>query len=345
MKSFTVSQKFVSAGWPMMPEHGDPVSGFFRLANIVDRHGKSICDLALATLVQSFPAAIRKSRAPRGLSGKAVHVKGVIACLNGARFMILEEVRAAVPDDHVARLYLAKPDWVMNMDSMIELIEIYEELSTPYQRLVDEIFRDDDMLKRFLSTPASMNGHHGYSGGLLDHTVDTAGIVGREVATGRTSCDFDTVMTGAILHDLGKTLEYETNTMPNGAQNVCLSTRGILVGHKLTGIDLITQAAARLRDLAATTGAAIPSLTADQLSALIHAVTACHAPEYTGLRSPITPEANLVATADRMSSDSQLYSTLAPVTTHGEPWGRPHWHVARKRNRPFFVRQSNGAAA
>ena len=202
------------------------------------------------------------------------------------------------------------------------------------------------MLKRFVSAPASMNGHHSYPGGLLDHAVDTAQIVARELATGRTSCDPDTAMIAAVLHDLGKTLEYETNTLSNGVKQVGLTTRGILVGHKLTGMDLITQAAARLRDLAATTaGGPVPVLTDDQMSALVHAVTASHAPEHTGLRSPITPEANLVAAADRMSADSHLYATLAPIAATAEPWGRAHWHIGRKRTRPYFVRQLSGEAA
>ena len=120
-----------SAGWPMMPEHGDPVSGFFRLVLTVDRHGKTISDLDLGTVVQSFPAAIKTHSAPRGLGGQAVFVEGTVACLNGARFILLKSVRAAVPEDHVARLYLAKPEWVTNMDSMIAFIDLYEDLSRP----------------------------------------------------------------------------------------------------------------------------------------------------------------------------------------------------------------------
>jgi 3'-5' exoribonuclease len=330
----------------MMPEHGDPVSGFFRLALTTHRAHKPVSDLALATFVQSFPAAIRTNIAPRGLDGQAVFVEGTIACINGARFILLKKVRSAVPEDHVARLYLTRPEWVPNKDSMIAFVEIYEELAAPYQRLVDEIFRDDEVLQRFVSAPASMNGHHSYPGGLLDHAVDTAQIVARELATGRTSCDPDTAVIAAVLHDLGKTLEYETNTLSNGVKHVGLTTRGILVGHKLTGMDLLTQAAARLRDLAASSaGGPVPVLTDDQMAALVHAVTASHAPEHTGLRSPITPEANLVAAADRMSADSHLYATLAPVALTAEPWGRAHWHIGRKRTRPYFVRQLSGEAA
>lgn len=86
-------------------------------------------------------------------------------------------------------------------------------------------------------------------------------------------------------------------------------------------------------------------LTDDQLAALIHAVTASHAPDYVGLRSSITPEANLVAAADRMSADKHLYATLAPAAADVQPWGRKHMHVGHKRNRPFFVRQIATSAA
>lgn len=233
------------------------------------------------------------------------------------------------------------------MDAMLGFIEIEEDLSTPYQRLVDENFRDDDTLRRFFAAPASMKGHHAYARGLLDHAVDTAQIVGREVAEGRKSCDFDTAMTAALLHDLGKTMEYDTSV--KGSDRLVPSTRGVLVGHKLTGMELITQAATRLHDLAAISNAKVPVLTDDQLAALIHALTACPAPDYVGLRSPITPEANLVAAADRMSADSHLYSTLAPEADAGAdsstPWGRSHSHLGRKRSRPYYVRQLGGAAA
>ena len=334
-----------AAVWPMMPDNREPVAGYYRLSRCFRRADTTQMHCDLSTWRQSMPATFVTQKDMGGFVNQRIFVEGTTVFHNGARIVMLHSIRRAKPSEHVSWLYLAKPEWVHNDNSMFALIEIYEALSTPYQRLFDEIFGDDDILGRYLSAQGSITGHHSYPGGLLDHSVDTARIVGQELASGLTSCDADTALTAALLHDLGKTLEYESTKVVNGIQTVILSTRGILIGHKLSGMDLITQAAARLRDMATKTTEAMPLLTDDQLAALVHAVTASPAPDYVGIRSPITPEANLVAAADRMSSDNHLYSMQAPTASSKKPWGHRHWHIGHKRNRPYFVRQIAGAAS
>lgn len=200
----------------MIPNAGDPVAGFFRMARCFRRADQPKVHCDLATWLQSLPATMFTHKTPDCFMNKPIFAEGIVNYYNGARFVLLGSIRGVNPSDHVSWLYLAKPEWIENNDSMIALIEIYETLSTPYQRLFDEIFADDDILRRFVSAPASMIGHHAYPGGLLDHAVDTARIVERELATEQTSCDADTAMTAALLHDLGKTLEYEPTKLSNG---------------------------------------------------------------------------------------------------------------------------------
>ncbi len=334
-----------AAVWPMMPDNREPVASFFRLSRCFPRTDLRRMHCDLSTWLQSVPATIVTQEAVDRFVNQPIFAEGTFDFYNGARIVMLRRIRRVKPSDHVSWLYLAKPEWVYNDDSMFAFIEIYEALSTPYQRLFDEIFRDDGILSRFLSAQGSLTGHHSYAGGLIDHSVDTARIVGQELASGRTSCDADTALMAALLHDLGKALEYESTTLANGVRAVALSTRGILIGHKLSGMDLIMQAAARLRDMATKSTEAVPLLTDDQLAALVHAVTASPAPDYVGIRSPITPEANLVSAADRMSSDTHLYAMQAPMASSRKPWGQRHGHIGHKRNRPYFVRQIAGAAS
>lgn len=67
---------------------------------------------------------------------------------------------------------------------------------------ITKVFWQSDVLQAFLAAPASLNYHHNYKGGLLEHSVETAEIAASLPL--RTQFDRDVLITAAILHDIGK---------------------------------------------------------------------------------------------------------------------------------------------
>jgi 3'-5' exoribonuclease len=97
--------------------------------------------------------------------------------------------------------------------------------------LGDEAFRAD--LRR---TPCTRSGHHAYLGGLLEHTVAVATLA-FETCILHPRLNSDLLLTAAILHDAGKTLEFQL-----GAE-IALSEAGALVGHVALGQQLVAERA------------------------------------------------------------------------------------------------------
>jgi 3'-5' exoribonuclease len=98
----------------------------------------------------------------------------------------------------------------------------------------------DDLLRRRLATlPATLEGHHAYAGGLLEHTVGVATIC-RETTQLHARLRSDLLLAGALLHDLGRTLEL--GPPPLFAPTV----EGRLLGHVQLGLRLVEERAQHL---------------------------------------------------------------------------------------------------
>ena len=130
------------------------------------------------------------------------------------------------------------------------------ELSHEGLALVVESFvRDADVRKALRSLPAAGgDGHHGYAGGLLEHTVGVATLC-RETAQLHPRLRHDIVLAGSLLHDVGRIREL------GPGPSFRPTDEGRLLGHVHLGLRMIEE---RARDLD-------PAVLAE----LLHAV-ACH---------------------------------------------------------------------
>ena len=116
-------------------------------------------------------------------------------------------------------------------------------------------FLDDAGIRARLRTlPATLDGHHGYGGGLLEHTVGVTTIC-RELAQLHPRLRADLLLAAALLHDVGRIVEL------GRPPTFRVSEEGRLLGHVHLGLRLIEE---RARDLD-------PAVLAE----LLHAV-ACH---------------------------------------------------------------------
>ena len=99
---------------------------------------------------------------------------------------------------------------------------------------VDRFLSDSDLRRLLRALPATQGGHHGYAGGLLEHTVGVATLC-RETAQLHPRLRADLLLAAAILHDVGRTLELVPG--PAFAQ----TAEGKLLGHVHLGLRLVEE--------------------------------------------------------------------------------------------------------
>jgi 3'-5' exoribonuclease len=130
------------------------------------------------------------------------------------------------------------------------------EIAHPGLKATAGRFVDDAGLRKLLRTlPATLDGHHSYAGGLLEHTVGVATIC-RETAQLHPRLRADLLLTAALLHDVGRTLELTQG--PAFRQ----TDEGRLLGHVHLGLRLVEERTAALE--------------AEVRAELLHAISAHH---------------------------------------------------------------------
>ncbi|MFZ2631020.1 MAG: HD domain-containing protein [Desulfosalsimonadaceae bacterium] len=168
----------------------------------------------------------------RAVKGDFVRVKGTAGEYRGALQLIVKSLEAVAPDAvDTADFIAATP---RNIDKMIaQLKDIAETVQTAYLKdLLNRFFDDVQWVEKFKKAPAAKMMHHAYIGGLLEHTLSLAVLVNR-VADHYSGIDRDLLMTGAILHDIGKIEEFEYAT------RIDYSDAGRLVNHIVIGLEMI----------------------------------------------------------------------------------------------------------
>jgi 3'-5' exoribonuclease len=158
------------------------------------------------------------------------------------------------------------------LDGFLEHLsrEVYD---ADLRRLLDSFLGDDAFRADFRRAPCTRSGHHAYLGGLIEHTV-AVGTLAFETCALHPRLNSDLLLSAAILHDVGKTLEFDL-----GAE-IALSEAGALVGHLTLGQQLVSERARRLE--------AFPE---GKLNALSHCILAHHGADGLPGRRFRSPEA------------------------------------------------------
>jgi 3'-5' exoribonuclease len=209
------------------------------------------------------------------------------------------------------------PDWVPNRDLLKRASLLFEQLDLRYQELLNNVLWDAEIFHGFCTGPSSMNGHHAEPCGNLRHTVEVGEAV-LKLLPQHPAADPQISLAAALLHDVGKALEYEPTR-----KWWRLTDLGKINGHKQLIGDRIAVAASRMR----------LSLPREHYASLRHAIGAATGVSFeSGYREPITPEARLLSIADRSSGSGDLYARQAPKEGN---WGRAHPHLGGRA--PYTV--------
>ncbi|EIP99828.1 putative domain HDIG-containing protein [Opitutaceae bacterium TAV1] len=169
-----------------------------------------------------------------------------------------------------------------------------DELWTEFSGFIDGIAHDElrmtvrgvfeEIGESFRYAPAAVAMHHAYRHGLLEHTIHMARAC-RALLPLYPEVDASLAMAGILLHDTGKTIEYQ------GTLATKRSRRGILQGHVVLGYALARKHGIKAR------------LDADRLERLEHIILSHQGePEWGAAVYAATPEAVFVSMIDNLDA-------------------------------------------
>jgi 3'-5' exoribonuclease len=224
--------------------------------------------------------------------GDAVRVLGRVERFGGKLQVQVRSLEAATEADPAELVPSLRRD-ADELDGFLEFLAA--EIAHPGLAAVVSAFLADGGLRAALRAlpAAGSDGHHGYAGGLLEHTVGVATLC-RETAQLHPRLRTDLLLAAALLHDLGRTRELERG--PAFRQ----SEEGRLLGHVHLGLQLIEAQAA--------------GLDSTVRAELLHAVATHHDRPATR-----TAEAAVLYHANQLDAQA----ATRPVGADGEPADRP----------------------
>lgn len=115
-----------------------------------------------------------------------------------------------------------------------ELENYIDKIKNPKIKDLIKLILKDKIYERYCESPAAVNYHHAFIGGLLEHVVEMLNI-SDSFRRWYSNANFDIVIAGIILHDIGKIYEIQMDGL-----SYTFSSRGRLIGHINIGIELVS---------------------------------------------------------------------------------------------------------
>ncbi len=232
-----------------------------------------------------------------------VCVDADVTVFMNANQLNVKRIRKADEGEYVAADYL--PVSSKDITAMYhELLELVSGVKNPYLRkLLDSYFVEDPAFaKAFQFHSAAKSVHHGFVGGLLEHTLSVAKMCSY-FAGAYPMLNRDLLLTAAMFHDIGKTREL--STFPENDY----TDDGQLLGHIIIGTEMIGE---RIRS--------IPGFPAKLATELKHCILAHHGElEYGSPKKPAILEALALNFAD--NADAKMETMIEVLQGAGDNHG------------------------
>jgi 3'-5' exoribonuclease len=163
-----------------------------------------------------------------------VHVRGRVKLFNGQKELTLEQVIPAVERDYDLSDFLAHTKYDVEK-LYADLRAAVAAVKNPWlKRLLASVVDDPDIAPKLKRAPAAMTMHHAFIGGLLEHIVGLIGL-GHAIAAHYPELDADLLLSGIVLHDIGKIDELCYG------RGIDYTTQGRLLGHISIGAAMVRE--------------------------------------------------------------------------------------------------------
>lgn len=227
-----------------------------------------------------------------------IEVYGDVTSFQGALQVNVKRIRKCREGEFNPADYLPVSKFPIE-DMMKELMGFIDSLENPYlQKLLRKFFvEDEDFVKVFRQSSAAKTVHHGFVGGLLQHTLAVTKL-----------CDYyctqypilkrDLLLTAAICHDIGKTKEL--SLFPENDY----TDDGQFLGHIVIGSEMVSE---KIREIDG-----FPKVLANELK---HCILSHHGElEFGSPKKPAIAEAVALTFADNTDAKLQTFTELLENT-------------------------------
>ncbi|MFH0956740.1 MAG: HD domain-containing protein, partial [Candidatus Aenigmatarchaeota archaeon] len=233
--------------------------------------------------------------------GDIVHVRGTVQEYppGSSRFSISVdaakgEVRKCAPGEYVLSDFIEKSK--KDTGKMVsDIKKMLSEIGDENLRALADSFTDDAaFMESFTRSPAAIEMHQNYLGGLLEHTLNTMRIASR-ICDVHADLNRDLVTLGSFLHDIGKVRELDVT---GGV--IDLTEEGMMIGHITMGYEMVEKKIAQMK-----------GFPKELRFKVLHMMLAHHnLPEYGSPKKPQFPEAIAVHHADHADAEIDIYLRL-----------------------------------
>ena len=240
-------------------------------------------------------------------SGDFAHVNGSVSDYRGTLQVVIKKMEPISPDMIDPSDFL--PQTSRDIEGMLErLIKITETIKTDYLKaLIDAFFKDKEFVNKFKTAPAAKKMHHAYIGGLLEHTLSMVSLADK-IAGHYSGIDRDLLLSGTILHDIGKIDEFEYQF------KIDYSDKGRLLNHIVIGLKMVDDKLS-----------GIEHFPEDQMLLLKHLIVSHHGTrEFGSPEPPKTIEAVLLNYIDEIDSKVNGIRDFIASEDPDETWTSYH---------------------
>lgn len=206
--------------------------------------------------------------------GSVVKARGAVSRFDERLQMKVDQLRLAHEGEYEKMDLL--PATQYDVDALWEQLQatIASFTNDDLKRLLQTILADQAVATAFREAPAARQLHHAWLGGLLEHVISLLTMAER-VAAHYPLLDRDLLLTGVILHDIGKTRELSWTT------GFDYTIEGNLLGHIQFGTEMVDKAVEQL-----------PGFPERLRTLVIHMILAHHGKlEFGSPKLPMIPEA------------------------------------------------------
>lgn len=266
-------------------------------SSAVTKNGKSYDNVILQDKTGTIDAKIWDPNNPGIADFDAcdyIEVYGDVTSFNGALQVNIKRVRLCQEGEYNEGEYM--PVSKKNIEEMYaELLKIMESINNTYLKQLLEAFfvKDTAFVQAFKKSSAAKTVHHGFIGGLLEHTLSVTKL-----------CDYyctaypilkrDLLLTAAICHDMGKIREISAFPVND------YTDEGQFIGHIVMGSEMISE---KVREIPG-----FPPMLAMELK---HCILSHHGElEFGSPKKPAIMEAVALTFADNTDAKLETFTEL-----------------------------------
>ena len=196
--------------------------GSFLILELTDKSGKiygKIWDNAKTVIELAIP-------------GNFYQITGSVKEYGGANEIAVKDL-TEVPLERIAKEDFL-PTSRFNSDELLSELKSYFNLikNQFLAKLINNFFDDEEFVEQFKTAPGATSVHHAYLSGLLEHTVYMLRL-SQSIEKIYPEVDYSLLLTGIILHDVGKIKEYIYEI------TIDHTYEGRLLGHIVMGYEMV----------------------------------------------------------------------------------------------------------